>query len=397
MIRTVLHVDMDAFYASVEQREQPELRGQPVIVGGPREARGVVSAASYEARRFGVHSAMPLRIAARLCPRGHFVPVRMALYQEVSRAVFAIFRDAAPLVEPLSVDEAFLDMTGCERLFPPGDISSGGWASIAAQQLRDRIRDETGLTASVGVAPNKFLAKLASDLDKPDGLVVVPRANIADFLAPLPIERMWGIGPASAQRLHAIGIRTFGDLRTAGPMRLRPVFGNHTLAMLDLAAGKDTRAVTLPGPPKSVGHETTFSEDLDDEEALHGTLVALTDAVAARLRGHGLKARTVTLKVRDSNFKTLTRRRTLSAATGVTHTLLNQVLDLWEHSVPRGAPIRLLGVSTSGFSAQAMLFDEPEEESRKEIDAAVDRVRNRYGKSALRRASTMRETPEGPR
>jgi len=389
-IRTVLHVDMDAFYASVEQREQPELKGQPVIVGGPKQARGVVSAASYEARKFGVHSAMPLRIAARLCPRGHFVPVRMELYQQVSRQIFAIFREFAPLVEPLSVDEAFLDLTGCERMFSDGP----DWASIASQQLRDRIRTETGLTASVGVAPNKFLAKLASDLDKPDGLVVVPRENIAEFLAPLPIERMWGVGPAAAQRLHAIGVRTFGDLCEAGPRRLTPIFHNHALALLDLAAGKDTRAVTLPGPPKSVGHETTFAEDLDDEDVLHGTLVALTDAVAARLRGHGLKARTVTLKVRDSTFKTLTRRRTLAAATCVTYTLLAQVFDLWENEVPRREPIRLLGVSTSGFSAQAMLFDEPEEESRKEIDAAVDRVRNRYGKSALRRGSAMRSRPE---
>ncbi|MEM8883848.1 MAG: DNA polymerase IV [Planctomycetota bacterium] len=379
--RTILHVDMDAFYASVEQREQPELRGQPVIVGGPRDARGVVSAASYEARRFGVHSAMPLRVAARLCPRGHFVPVRMRLYQEVSRAVFAIFERYSPLVEPLSVDEAFLDLTGAERLF-------GGGAE-AGEALRRDIHAELDLTASVGVAPNKFLAKLASDLDKPDGLTVVPREDIEGFLAPLPVERMWGVGPKAAERLHKLGIRTFGDLRAYSIRGLRDLFGTHADKLHDLAAGRDTRSVSGIGAPKSVGHETTFSEDVDEEETLHATLVALTDAVAARVRAHGLKARTVTLKVRDSRFKTITRRRTLTAPTCVTGTLLRAILDLWETEVSRQAAIRLLGVSTSGFSAQGMLFGEEGEAEGSRVDAAVDDVRNRYGKSALRRGSTL--------
>jgi DNA polymerase-4 len=382
--RTILHVDMDAFYASVEQRENPDLRGLPVIVGGPKDARGVVSAASYEARKFGVKSAMPLRIAARLCPRGQFVPVRMKLYQTVSRQVFGIFKNYSPLVEPLSVDEAFLDLTGCERLF--------GSAIEAARALREEVRKETQLTASVGVAPNKFLAKIASDLDKPDGLVVVPRDDTESFLAPLPIERMWGVGPVAAARLHKIGIRTFGDMQAAGPRRMRELFGTHGPTLLDLAAGRDARAVTSLGAPKSVGHETTFSVDVDDEDVLHGTLVALTDAVAARLRGHGLKARTVTIKIRDASFRTVTRRRTLVAPTCVTDTLLHHVLELWEREVRLRGPIRLLGVSTSGFSAQAMLFEEPGDEGREELDTAVDRVRDRYGRTALRRASTMRES-----
>jgi len=373
----ILHVDMDAFYASVEQREQPALRGRPVIVGGPKDARGVVSAASYEARAFGVRSAMPLRVAARLCPHGAFVPVRMALYQEVSRRIFAVFERYSPLVEPLSVDEAFLDLAGCERLF--------GGPVEAAERLRADIRNDLELTASVGVAPNKFLAKLASDLDKPDGLVVVPEDDFEGFLAPLPVERMWGVGPKAAERLHKAGVRTFGDLRRAGPRRLREWFGTYADRFFELAAGRDARAVTPASAPKSVGHETTFPEDLDDEEALHGTLVALTDAVAQRVRRHGLKARTVTLKVRDHRFRTITRRRTLPAPTCVTGTLLSCVLSLWEEEVRRDGPIRLLGVSTSGFSSQGMLFadDDPR------LDEAVDTVRDRYGRSALRRGSTL--------
>ena len=378
----ILHVDMDAFYASVEQREQPELRGQPVIVGGPRDARGVVSAASYEAREYGVHSAMPLRTAARLCPHGHFVPVRMHLYQEVSREIFTLFEHFSPLVEPLSVDEAFLDLAGCERIF--------GSALEAARQLRARIRSELRLTASVGVAKNKFLAKIASDLDKPDGIVVVPTAGIEEFLAPLAIERMWGVGPKAAERLHGIGVRTFADLRAAGAGRLRDLFGAHADKLLDLAAGRDARAVTPTTAPKSVGHETTFPVDVEDRHELHGTLVALTDAVAQRLRRHGLKARTVTLKVRDHNFRTITRRRTLVAPTCVTGTLLHEVLDLWERGGQRSGPIRLLGVSTSGFSAQEMLFDPAGQPGGRKLDDAVDTVRDRYGKNALRRGSTLK-------
>jgi len=387
--RTILHVDMDAFYASVEQRDNPDLLGKPVIVGGPKDSRGVVSAASYEAREFGVRSAMPMVVAARLCPRGEFVPVRMARYQEVSREVFAIFRDFSPLVEPLSVDEAFLDFTGSERLFGSTREECG---RVAATRMRAAILEKTGLTASVGVAPNKFLAKLASDLDKPDGLVVVPRDNLAAFLAPLKIERMWGVGPVAAERLHRIGVRTFGDLTAAGPWRLKDVLGNHAASLLDLAVGKDARSVTSAGAVKSVGHETTFADDVDEEETLHGTLVALTDAVAARLRHQGLKARTITIKVRDHNFRTVTRRHTLDAPTCVTDAILQVVLQLWANEVPKRGPIRLLGVSTSGFSAQGVLFEDPMVKGRGELDAAVDLVRDRYGKTALRRGSTMGES-----
>jgi DNA polymerase-4 len=353
---------MDAFYASVEERENPALRGQPVIVGGPRDARGVVSAANYAARKFGVHSAMPLRVASRLCPDGVFLPGRMKLYAEASRAVFAIFHRYSPAVEPLSIDEAFLDATGCERLY-------GGPVELA-KVIRAAIREEVSLTASVGVAPNKFIAKIASDLDKPDGLVVVPPGEVEAFLAPLPVERMWGIGPKGAQELRARGIRTFADL--AG-------------------ANLDGPLVTQRAP-KSVGHETTFMENVTDEDVVHRTLVSLTDRVAGRLRHHGLRARTVTLKVRYAPFRTFTRRVTLPAPTCATTDLLETVLALWKDKAPEhGVPVRLLGVSTSGFSAQATLFAAPEAPRREALDNAVDRVREKFGTAAVRRASVMRD------
>ncbi|MHC4548110.1 MAG: DNA polymerase IV [Planctomycetota bacterium] len=378
-VRTILHVDMDAFYASIEQRDDPALRDRPVIVGGPRDARGVVSAASYEARRFGVRSAMPLRTAARLCPDGVFVPVRMSHYLAVSRQVFGIFEAYSPLVEPLSVDEAFLDLTGCERLF--------GGPVAAADALRAEIAAQCRLTASVGVAPNKFVAKIASDLEKPDGLVVV--GDVRAFLAPLPVERMWGIGRRGAEALHSVGVRTFGDLAQVPVARLRPLFGAAAYRLRDLAAGKDARPVVTERAPKSLGHETTFPEDVREKRVLRATLVSLTDRVAARLRRHGLKARCVTLKVRYAPFRTITRRISLEAATCATGPLLDTVLDLLARRTPHPSPpVRLLGVSTSGFSAQTLLFSGPDARQGA-VDRAVDAVRERFGAAALKRASVI--------
>jgi len=378
--RVVLHVDMDAFYASVEQHDRPELRGRPVIVGGPRDARGVVTAASYEARRYGVFSAMPLRTAARLCPDGEFVRSRMSRYAEVSRQVFLVFDHYSPLVEPLSVDEAFLDLTGADRLF--------GGPVAAARALREEILEACGLTASVGIAPNKFLAKIASDLEKPNGLVVVPADGVEAFLAPLPVERMWGIGPRGARALHGIGVKTFGELARTPVERLRPLFGSAALGLRALAVGQDARPVVTGRAPKSIGHETTFADDVENKEVLRSTLVWLTDRVAARLRRHGLKARCVTLKVRYQPFRTITRRTTLATPTCATGPLLETVLDLYRRRTPRRAPpVRLLGVSTSGFSAQAMLFsDQVRQEA---VDRAVDDVRQRFGTAAVRRASVI--------
>ena len=379
--RAILHVDMDAFYASVEEREDPTLAGKAVIVGGPKDTRGVVSACNYEARRFGVHSAMPLRTAARLCPHGVYLPVRMQLYAQVSRQVFAIFERFSPLVEPLSVDEAFLDLTGSDRLL--------GGPVEAARAIRRAIQDELHLTASVGVAPNKFVAKIASDFDKPDGLVVVPAGTVESFLAPLPVERMWGIGPRGAKALHRRGIRTFADLARHN---IQPEFGTAAHALRALATGEDARPVVTRRAPKSVSHETTFSENVTDAAVLHNTFVSLTDRVAARLRAHGLRARTIAIKVRYAPFRTMTRRITLDAPTHVTGTLLSEVLDLAKKKLPRdGGPVRLLGVSASGFSAQPTLFDP---RGAQEVDRAVDSVRAKFGAAALKRGSVL-DTSDG--
>ncbi len=372
---------MDAFYASVEQRDHPELRGRPVIVGGPKDARGVVSAASYEARVFGVHSAMPLRNAARLCPDGAFVRVRMKQYAEVSRQVFAVFARYSPLVEPLSIDEAFLDMTGCERLF--------GGPVEAARGLRADIRAEVGLTASVGVAPNKFVAKIASDLEKPDGLVVAPREGLEEFLAPLPVSRMWGVGPRGAEALKRVGISTFAELAQASSRTLRAAFGSSAERLQDLARGRDARAIVTARGPKSIGHETTFSQNIRDRDELFAVLVALADQVAARVRRHGLKARTIQLKLRYAPFQTVTRRVTLDSPTCGSAPLIDASRALLDRHLRRGAEIRLLGVSVSGFSAQATLFAGSERECP-EVDSAVDQIRAKFGTAALRRGSVVK-------
>ena len=252
----ILHVDMDAFYASVEQRDRPELRSRPVIVGGSAEGRGVVCAASYAARKFGVHSAMPAVTAKRLCPEGIFIPPRMSHYASISREIAAIFGDFTPLVEPLSLDEAFLDVSGSRDLFGDGPQ--------IALQIKDRIRDELQLVASVGVAPNKFLAKIASDLDKPDGLAIIPPENVAGFLETLPVEKLWSVGPATAKKLHALGIRTAGQLRELKPEVLARRFGKHGLFLHGLASGRDDRRVTPHREPKSKGSERTFAGDVVD-------------------------------------------------------------------------------------------------------------------------------------
>jgi len=380
--RAILHVDMDAFYASVEQHDDPSLRGRPVIVGGPKKARGVVSAASYEARRFGVCSAMPLRRAARLCPGGIFVSGRMQRYREVSRRVFRILAEVTPRLEPLSVDEAFLDLTGCERLYDGGPTG-------AARLLRARIREECGLTASVGVAPNKFVAKIASDLHKPDGLVVALPGHVAEFLAPLKVERMGGIGPRGAEALHALGVRTFGDLAQAPLARLRPAFGAASAHLVALAAGRDARPVATCRALKSISHESTFREDTRDPERLHATLVELADKVAGRLRRQGLKARHVTLKIRYAPFRTLTRSATLPAATGGTGPLLEAAGALLQRRLEsESTPVRLLGVQVAGFDVQGRLFAE-EGARGKAIDVAVDSIRAKFGTRAVKRGCVL--------
>ncbi|MGQ0613047.1 MAG: DNA polymerase IV [Planctomycetaceae bacterium] len=380
--RAVLHVDMDAFYASIEVRDDPSLRGLPVIVGGPKEARGVVSAASYEARRHGVRSAMPLRTAGRLCPQGVFLPVRMERYAEVSAAIFALLDRFSPLVEPLSVDEAFLDLTGSERLL--------GGPVAAARAIRAAIAAEFGLTASVGVAPNKFVAKIASDLEKPDALVVVRPDRMRAFLEPLPIERMWGIGPKGAAALRGLGVSTFEQLGRVDAERLRALFGSHAELLRALAEGRDARPVFAGGAPKSVGREVTFPENVSDMETLHATLVRLADSVASRLRGEHLRARCITLKVRYAPFRTLTRQATLPEPVQTTSALLEAAVALFRTKTPGARdPVRLLGLSASRFGAQGLLFTSPREVRGARLEGAVDRVRERFGPAALERGTVL--------
>jgi DNA polymerase-4 len=377
--RTILHVDLDAFFAAVEQRDRPELRGKPVIVGGggPND-RGVVSTASYEARRFGVHSAMPLRQAGRLCPNGIFVPVDGAKYLRVSKQVMAVLRRFTPLVQPVSIDEAFLDVTGSRALFGDGET--------IARLVKAGVRDETELTISVGVATTKLVAKIASDLRKPDGLVVVPPGEEAAFLAPLPIARLWGVGAKSASALREYGVRTIGDLAALPADLLVRRFGKHGAALAERARGLDADPVSGRDPAKSIGHEHTFDIDTSDREQIERTLLAMAEGVAGRLRDSGVKASTVAVKIRDSSFRTITRQRTLPEPTDLTEPIFKIALELARPEV-RGLRIRLLGVTASGLGErdQLALFAADDPRRRRAIEAA-DVVRHRYGERAITRA-----------
>ena len=382
--RTILHVDLDAFFASVEQRDNPELRGRPVIVGGlgGEDARGVVSAASYEARVFGVHSAMSLRESFRRCPNGVFLPVDGRRYQEASRDVMAILRRFTPQVEPISIDEAFMDVTGSFALFGDGET--------IAREIKSAVRDEVGLTVSVGVGTTKLVAKIASDLRKPDGLVVVPQGEEAAFLAPLPIGRLWGVGEKTAAALADYSVRTIGDLARLAPDLLERRFGKHGSALVERARGMDSDRVVHEGDPaKSVGHEHTFDVDTSDPEVIERTLLAMSDGVAGRLRSAAVRAATVTVKIRDSSFRTITRHRTLGEPTDMTEPIFRAALELARPEV-RGMRVRLLGVTASnlGEREQLALFG-PEEPRRRQAIEAADKVRHRYGERAMTRARLL--------
>ena len=376
-MRTILHVDLDAFFAAVEQRDRPELRGKPVIVGGVPPGRGVVSAASYEARAYGVHSAMSVTEAFRRCPHGVFLPVDGRRYQQASRDVMAILRRFTPQVEPISIDEAFLDVTGSRPLFGEGP-------AIAAA-IKSAVRDDVGLTASVGVATTKLVAKIASDLRKPDGLVVVPAGEEAAFLAPLPISRLWGVGQKTATVLEEYGVKTIGDLAALSPDLLVRRFGKHGASLGTRALGMDDDPVHEGDPAKSVGHETTFDTDSSDPEVIERTLLALSEGVAGRLRSASVRASTITVKIRDSSFKTITRQRTLAEPTDLTEPIYRTALELTRPQV-RGIRVRLLGVSASnlGEREQLELFAGEDPRRRKVVEAA-DAVRRRYGSRAVTR------------
>jgi DNA polymerase-4 len=384
--RTILHVDLDAFFASVEQRDRPELRGRPVVVGGGTpDQRGVVSAASYEARRFGIHSAMPLRTAGALCPEAVFLPVDGRKYQAVSREVMTILRRFTPLVEPISIDEAFLDVTASRALF--GDGPAIGRA------IRAGIQSEVQLTASVGVATSKLVAKIASDLRKPDALVVVEPGTEAAFLAPLPIQRLWGVGERTAAALAELGVTTMGQLAELPGDLLVRRFGRHGATLADRARGVDADPVSDGAPVKSVSHEHTFDVDTNDPVLIDKTLLAMADGVAGRLRSAGLRAATVHVKVRDSSFRTVTRQRTLAEPTDLAEPIWQTAMELARPEL-RGIHVRLLGVGTSGFAEreQMTLFEEEaagEGGRRRRATQAADAVRRRFGDKAVTRARLL--------
>ncbi|HET7026484.1 MAG TPA: DNA polymerase IV [Candidatus Limnocylindrales bacterium] len=379
---TILHVDLDAFFAAVEQRDRPELRGRPVVVGGggPTD-RGVVSAASYEARAFGVRSAMPLRTAAALCPDAVFLPVDGRKYDASSREVMAILRRFSPAVEPVSIDEAFLDVTGSGVLFGPGEA--------IARRIKEAVRAEVGLTVSVGVGTTKLVAKIASDLRKPDGLVVVAPGEEADFLAPLPIGRLWGVGPATATALREYGVATIGDLAALPVEILARRFGPHGAGLHDRALGRDADPVAGDTAAKSIGHEHTFDVDTADRETIERTLLAMADGVAGRLRSAGLRARTVTVKIRDSSFRTVTRQRTIEP-TDLPEPIWTAALELAEPEL-RGIRVRLVGITASHFeeSPQLAMFGQEDDRKRRVVEAA-DAIRRRWGSRAVVRARLLR-------
>jgi len=373
---------MDAFYASVEQRDRPETRGHPVIVGADPRGRGVVSAASYEARRFGVYSAMPIGRAFRLCPEGVFLPVDMDKYAAVSQEIMAILADFTPLVEPLSIDEAFLDVTASLALHGDG--------AVIGREIKVRILAAVSLTASVGVAPNKFLAKVASELEKPDGLVVVETGHEAAFLAPLPVSRLWGVGKVTGAELETMGIRTIGQLARTPARHLQARFGKHGPDLLALARGLDDRAVEPDSAPKSMGAEETFERDTRDTDLLRATFRGQSERVARELRAGGYAGRTVTLKLRFADFSTITRAHT-DDPTQDGLIIYRRVESLFAR-VRLTQAVRLIGVSVSGLGpageGQLSLLA-PDSARRERLARAVDRLATRFGEEAVRPASLM--------
>ena len=387
--RWILHIDMDAFYAAIEQHDHPEYRGKPVVVGADPhggKGRGVVSAASYEARTFGIHSAMPIRQAFRRCPQGIFLPVRMPRYREIAHRIRSIFQRYTNLVEPLSLDEAFLDISGSIRLYGP--------AEHIGYRIQQAIQNEEGLSASVGVASNKFVAKVASDLHKPHGFVVVPLGTEVAFLHALPLEHLWGAGPHTVKHLHQLGCRTIGHVADVSTDRLLKAFGTRGLHLLELARGIDDRAVIPSDPAKSIGAETTFDQDTRDISVIHATLLQLAEHMARRLRAAHVRSQTLTLKLRDESFQTITRASSATEATDHAKALYQRALSLLER-IPRSRRrVRLLGLTASKLSSatgsgnQLSLFD-PHKEKAQHLTAALDAIQAKFGSGAILRASIL--------
>lgn len=374
--RQIIHIDMDAFYASVEQRDNPDLKGKPVVVGGKPHSRGVASTCSYEARKYGIRSAMPLAEARRRCPHAIFLPVDIPKYSQVSQQIHRIFEDYTPLIEPISLDEAFLDVTASLRLF--------GSARMIALEIKNRIKKELALTASVGIAPNKFLAKLASDIQKPDGFVVIKEEEIQAFLDPLPVERIWGVGPKTAEQLHQLNIKTIKDLKNMDEFSLQTHLGAAGSQLFYLARGIDNRPVEPDREIKSIGRETTFPEDLLEQEVLQTFLLDLSADVGRKLRKRSLKAKTVTLKVRFPDFSTVSRSKTLESHTDLDKVIFSKAcLLLDELRLKR--PIRLIGVSVHNLTSeetQHSLF-EPDDGDKIKLTKTIDTIKERFGENSI--------------
>ena len=381
----IIHLDMDAFYPSVEVLDNPELRGKPVIVGGSKQ-RGVVSSASYEARKFGVHSAQPMATAMQLCPNGIVLPVRMARYKEVSEQVFEIFYHFTPLVEPLSIDEAFLDVTGSTRLL--------GSPIEIAEKIKQMVVVKTGLTISAGVAPSKFVAKIASDIKKPDGLTVVPADKVREFLDPLSIKKMWGVGKVTQAALSHLSIHTFKDLRQVPVEVLEKKFGKHGSHMHQLSMGIDQRDVVTFHDVKSIGHEDTYSKDIFDLKLAKRELLSLANRVARRMRRKGLEGKTITLKVKYHDFVQITRSVTRHKYTNDCADIYSNICSLLEKTAVGKKPVRLLGISLSnladiGFERQLSLFNHNGNEKRKELNKTLDSICEKFGGKGIRPGSLI--------
>lgn len=385
--RVILHVDMDAYFAAVEEKLLPPLVDKPVVIGGDKSARGVATTANYAAREFGIHSAMPLRKAARLCPDAYFITASFGAYEYYSNRLFEIFNHYTPMVEPTSVDEAFIEVTGMQRHFSsPVDL---------ARQLKSDVSNTLGLTCSVGIAPNKLLAKMASSQHKPDGLFQVDPDRILEWLAPQPVGHLWGVGAQTEKALAKLGIQTIGDLQALSPDALRRRFGKWGRVMHNMARGVDVTPVLARHErprEKSIGHEHTFDQDTDDPLLWNATLLALADRVGRRLRQAGLKGRTITLKYRTDDFQTKTHADSFSDATDSEQVIFGTACRLLEDLSPGGRKVRLLGISISKLTradqpAQASLFDDSAVARRGSVTKVVDQIRDRYGFDAVRRLS----------
>lgn len=386
VLMDILHCDLDAFFAAVEQRDHPELRGKPVIVGGMPGSRGVVSTCSYEARAQGVHSAMPAAEAFRLCPQAVFIPPDMNKYSTASQQVFSIFKKYTPLIEPLSIDEAFLDVSGCHGLF--------GTSREIALRIKREVLEQTGLVISIGIAANKFLAKLATNLSKPDGLMEFGPEAVKEILPALPVGDLWGIGGKTAARLNQAGIYTISDLTDTPAKRLKPILGSSTDFYLNIASGIDTREVSPRGAAQSIGNETTFPQDLSTPEELEPILLELSSKVGFRLRQASLRGSTIQLKMKTAEFKTYTRSTRLAEPAQTDLLIYHTALELYHRSGMAGKKLRLIGVSCSHFAPdgleQGSLFGE-KDSSDHHLDQIMDALNNKYGKGAVTRAVLLRK------